>query len=88
MINYDLLPESLQDGAQRWIEDHFPPGGFLQAVISNDLKESLGRADDNNREEIFRIVSFFYNEAPSDCWGSVEKLHLWCDPKYKSNLEF
>jgi len=77
MPNYDLLPEHIQGGVYRYIEEHCPVGDFLQAVISNKLKESFMRADNINIARIFDIVSFFYNEAPSDCWGSEEKMQAW-----------
>lgn len=69
MINYSTLPF--------WIENGIYPGGFLTAVIHNDLVEAIGRADHINRVRIADIVSFFYNEAPSSCWGSPEKAKKW-----------
>jgi len=77
MINYTLLPEHIRGGAQRWIERGVDPGDFLTAVICNNLTESFGRADDINLHRMFDIVSFFYNEAPSECWGSKEKMEVW-----------
>lgn len=76
-INYDLLPEHIRNGARLYIERGISPGGFLQAVICNDLKESIARADGINIYRMFDIVSFFYNEAPSGCWGSREKMETW-----------
>jgi hypothetical protein len=76
-IDYSILPEYIQGGAQRYIEHGILPGGFLQAVICNDLKESFGKADDINIRKMFDIVSFFYNEAPLACWGSEKKMDHW-----------
>lgn len=86
--NYDRLPYGLVDGARRWIEEGLPPGGFLQAVIANDLKETVGRADHVNIGRLLDIVSFFYNDAPSQCWGSVKALHAWANPDYAYLIEF
>ena len=77
MINYDRLPEHIRGGVKRYIEDKIPPGDFLTAVICNNLKESFGRADETNIAHMFDIVSFFYNEAPSGCWGSKKKMNDW-----------
>jgi hypothetical protein len=41
------------------------------------LAEAFGRADEINRERLFDIVGFFYNEAPSPCWGSPQKMTEW-----------
>jgi len=79
VINYTKLPEGLRGGAQRWIENGIVPGSFLTAVIRNDLTESFAQADDMNIKRMFDIVSFFYNEAPSQCWGSREKMIAWRD---------
>ena len=83
MINYSLLPEHIRGGVQRYIEDGIPPGDFLTAVIRNDLRESFARADDINTERMFDIVSFFYNEVPLLCWGSVKRMTDWIEKKRK-----
>ena len=62
---------------EAYITRRLIPGGFLQAVICNDLKEAFGRADEDNTRAMKEIVSWFYNEAPSDCWGSREKMEAW-----------
>lgn len=54
-------------------------GGFLSAVLENNLKEALGRADLENRAALFAIVSWCYNEMPSQAWGSKEKVAEWVD---------
>ena len=79
MIDYSRLPEHIQGGVRRYIEDGIPPGSFLQAVMSNNLKESFMYADDTNIERMFDIVDFFYNEAPIECWGSKEKMSHWVE---------
>ena len=76
---YGGLPVGLREGVQRYIEHGVIPGDFLQAVISNDLKESFGKADIHNRERMFDIVSWFYNNAPAECWGSKEKMIAWSE---------
>jgi len=79
VINYTKLPEGLRGGAQRWIENGIVPGSFLTAVICNDLTESVTYATDINLSEMWNIVHFFYWEAPSQCWGSREKMIAWRD---------
>ncbi len=76
-IDYSLLPAHIRYGAQEYIERGHLPGHFLTAVIENNLKESFGKADETNHERMFDIVSFFYNEAPADCWGSVDRVRAW-----------
>ncbi len=57
--------------------NHRPVGGFLQAVIRNDLKEACGRADDDNLLVLSQIVQIFYAETPAGCWGSEEHYGKW-----------
>lgn len=79
MFNYSLLPDHMHGGMQRYIENRIPPGGFLKAVLENNLSAAFGSADHINRERMFDIVGFLYNEAPSGCWGSPEKVRKWTE---------
>lgn len=78
--DYDKLPEGIRGAVQRYIENQIPPGSFLEAVLCNDLKSACACADHVNRHALFDIVSWFYNYAPSTCWGSPEKFRLWLSP--------
>jgi hypothetical protein len=48
------------------------PGGFLAAVLSNDLRGSFGRADEYSNANMFQIVKWCYNNLPIGVWGSKE----------------
>lgn len=73
----ERLPEHIRDGLENYIEHHRAVGHFLTAVLSNDLLEACARADQTNRYRLFDIVDWLYNEAPSVCWGSPEKVGAW-----------
>lgn len=75
--NYSGLPNHMIMPFKRYIEHGIPPGGFGTAVICNKLFEAFARADGINTARMKDIVSFFYNEAPSLCWGSEEKMNDW-----------
>jgi hypothetical protein len=71
------------EGLDRYINEHILPGDFLQAVIRNDLAQATGRADETNLRVLPAFVAFFYNEAPSGCWGSRQALQRWLKgPEY------
>ncbi len=53
------------------------PGGFLTAVLTNDLNGAFGRADIVNLRAMFSIVSYIHNFAPAGCHGSPEAVHYW-----------
>ena len=73
------ITDHMLDSIQEYVRIGRPVGDFLTAVIKNDLKEAVGRADDENIRNLPAFVSYFYNEAPSNCWGSQEKLDRWID---------
>jgi hypothetical protein len=59
--------------------DHFArtgnyPGGFCTAVLENKFAEALCNADSENLAAIQEIALYLYNQLPSACWGSVEKV--------------
>lgn len=75
-----IIGENMLGGLRRYIDDKIPPGGFLTAVITNDLKEACGRADDQNRRIIFEYVAYLHNYCPANCWGSREKFEEYLKP--------
>ncbi len=54
-----------------------PVGSFLEAVISNDLREAMGRADEGSRANLFGLVRYLHNDCPGGCWGSPERYSEW-----------
>jgi len=62
---------------QRYLEDGMLPGGFLQAVLKNDLAESFARADLESQAALFDIVGWLNTECPSTAWGNEEKVKAW-----------
>jgi hypothetical protein len=58
-----------------------PPGDFLRAVLENNLMTAMGRADEQNRNDIFEICQFVYNEMPHSCHGSAEAVDKWIKMK-------
>ena len=71
------IPEITRESIDAWVEDARPTGGFLRAVLSNDLREAFARADYDNSAAMHDIVSYLYNECPSMCWGSPERVAEW-----------
>lgn len=66
---------------RRYIEDHAPVGYFLTRVLENNLSEAVGAADEENLKNLPAFVGYLYNEAPSQCWGSPEKVKAWLEPE-------
>lgn len=62
---------------QGYVEHRIPTGSFLRACLEKDLKEAVGRADRVNIELLPVIICYLYNEVPSTCWGSRERVKSW-----------
>lgn len=73
------IPERMMGGLRRYIERGVLPGDFLRAVLRNDLRAACERADDENLRNLPAYVSYLYNKAPSNCWGSPQKVSAWVD---------
>lgn len=73
----ELCPEGIVESLQRYVDHGISPGGFLCAVLDNDLKEAIGRADHINLPLIPHIVAYCHSEIPSYSWGSPGCVDRW-----------
>ena len=64
-----------------WVDKGVPPGGFLYAVLTNNLRESVGRADEYNQAHLKEIVQYLWWEVPAGCWGSQKAVREWAESK-------
>lgn len=76
-FSYKSIPDYTMEALSRYIYEHIPTGGFLEAVLSNNLSEACGRADENNQRVLPELVAFLYNKAPGNCWGSPARYAAW-----------
>ena len=69
-IDWAKVPvDYMANGVRRYVERGIQPGHFLTALFSNDLRETIGRADDTNALRIRDWVVFLVCELPSGCHG-------------------
>jgi hypothetical protein len=81
------IPYHTQKSLVEYIERGVPVGGFLHAVLSNDLVGAVNRADSMNSKNIKDIVNWIYMKAPEPCWGSEAKVLRWIqDHPSRSNV--
>jgi len=71
------VPKNLHDGLEYYLFDHILPGGFLQAVLANDLMLTCARADAVCREHLVEILAFLHFFAPPETYGSPERVLAW-----------
>ena len=58
------------------------PGGFLTAVLCNDLYAAASKADHINASELTHIVRWIINNAPYGSWGDRETFDDWLNKGY------
>lgn len=70
------IPDRQQESIANWILYGRPTGGFLMAVLENDLYEAAGRAD---RENIRLLPGYaaMLGTLPVQCWGSEQRVEAW-----------
>lgn len=72
-----LIPAYMLESLRLYVTDGIQPGHFLTAVLSNNLIEACKRADSTNLTLLPAYASYLYNDVPSSCWGSPEKVAAW-----------
>lgn len=65
------------DKLDRYAADGEGVGGFLYAVLSNDLSMAVGHADGDNLKVLPAFIGYAYNRIPSQSWGSAAKVDAW-----------
>ena len=79
MTTYDRIRTDIRVSLDRYAKDRVPVGGFLTAVLANDLMEAACRADAYNRYTLYEICMYVYNEMPANCHGSREAVRKWIE---------
>jgi len=54
-----------------------PTGGFLRAVLENNLSEAMARGDEEEIDNLPLVVSHLVNNCPAGCWGSPASVRDW-----------
>jgi hypothetical protein len=70
-------PENIVESLRAYVSDRRRTGGFLEAVLENDLTSAISRADPVSLAAIRDIICFCYEELPSVAWGSPAAVRAW-----------
>jgi hypothetical protein len=72
------ISQHLHSGLELYLKEGIRPGGFLYAVLTNDLRNAVNRAASFSAiDSMSRIVMFLQTEAPEVVWGSVANVEAW-----------
>lgn len=73
-----LAPAHLREGLRAYLEDGRPTGDALWCVLADrPFSECAARLDDDAIAGARGLAQFLYNYAPSEAWGSPEKVAAW-----------
>lgn len=81
------LPEYMWQGVEDYLMRGWEPGGFLTAVITNDLKGAFSRADMTNEHLIKEWVQFMYWHMPAISQGDRESMEFWMNKVAEENVD-
>lgn len=76
-FNHANVPGHTQDALVNYFVHGYEPGGFLSAVLRNDLVGAATKADSTNRECLAHIAIWIMNHAPYGSWGDQESINGW-----------
>lgn len=71
------LPIHLRDGLRDYLVHRQAPGGFLRAVLENDLSGAVLSADPISTTALKDLVRFLANHAPPSSHGSPRHVYFW-----------
>lgn len=77
--NLKGIPPHMVPHLKDYVWDGIAPGGFLTAVLENDLVRAFNRADGENARAMESWARVLYMEIPTASWGSPEKAAKWCE---------
>lgn len=72
-----MIPPLIENSLHHYADSGRPTGGFLRAVLSNDLQGALGKADSHSAAALAEIVQYCEDILPAESWGSPEKVTGW-----------
>jgi hypothetical protein len=71
------LPEHLREGMRLYLQDGVTPGGWMCAVLDNDLSNAVQRCDDRALGTLRNLFEWLCMYAPASAWGAPDKRAAW-----------
>lgn len=75
--NGEHLSDLMQTGLENYLCHGLNPGGFLTAVLANEMYTAVAKADFWNKTRLCYIVGWITTNAPSESYGSYERVKNW-----------
>jgi hypothetical protein len=72
-----MVPANIRDAILHHVFEGQECGGFVTAVLENNLQNAIIYADDDSLTNLRDIAMFCRNVIPGSCWGSADKVRQW-----------
>lgn len=81
------MKRSTKETIDNYVEKGWEPGGFVGAVLANDLMGAVGRADAENLRDLIEICQYVHWEIPGNCHGSYQIVRHWIKQRRGASSE-
>jgi hypothetical protein len=78
----------LDEAVENYLMYGLEPGGFLTAVLSNNLFLASSRADHWNRQNLADITKMLYHNLPAGSFGDSQTVKDWLSDKDKRRSNY
>lgn len=75
--SYPAVSDTLIKALEKYVKDRIPTGGFLRAVLENDLSTAVSYADGENILILDKIMGFVRCAVPIIAQGNSDKVQGW-----------
>ena len=69
------MNEHMKETIDNYINHGLDGGGFVRAVITNDLLGAISTGDSESIRDLKEITSYCFNRIPAKYYGSVDAYH-------------
>jgi hypothetical protein len=81
------VPDHLREGLMLYVAQGILPGGFMQAVLANNLREAMRRGSYGGIVALPALVDFLTWHLPAEAWGSVAHVLAWTTTPDRLEIE-
>ena len=86
IADHNLCPPGLRESIDAYVDGR-PTGGFLRAVLENDLEMAVVRADATNLRLLPEIVAYVLYVVPPEARGSSDAVSAHIRAKQELHYE-
>lgn len=81
--SWKRVPDHTKRAMIDYLRYHTRPGSFLRSVLTNDLTQSVLRADRQNLDNLHHITRVMFWFFPADAWGSKKQVASWTSVEWR-----